>query len=1639
MNQTGGSSTRETIAAPDPGEAGAQLVLVLDQYMADLKAGQAPTKEALLAAHPDLASQLAQCLPGIEFIHQAATPTPRRLGDFELVGEVGRGGMGVVYEARQVSLNRRVALKVLRFGVVADTEAMERFQREAETVAQLHHTNIVPIFAMGSEHGVAYYAMQFIEGQSLAAVQEEARQQLRPHKPIQVAQWGLQAAEALGHAHDRGVIHRDIKPSNLLLDPDGRIWLTDFGLAKRIDDVALSMTGAVVGTPRYMSPEQASAAKHPVDQRTDIYSLGATLYELATGKPLFDGLTSHDVISQILTTEPRSPRLVRADLPRDLDTILVKCLSKDPRQRYATAKDLADDLRAFTESRPIKARRVRLAERMVRWGKKNRRNVMLAGAAAAAASIFIAVSVVGSSLYHKGRLGSLLLNTSGPSLVAEVLDPHHDHRVMPSFTIPMAEGLPLPEGPYRLRLSAKGLATETYDINVDRGNSVTGNLELQHQLICPVIDLGSSDTTKVVTLNDVSYIFRSKEHSVVLLDGTTAKPVWEWEAKSENGVTLYDRAMLRYESEQEPPEFVQPAPDVNGDGFGDLVLACRSEAALWALSGKTGAELWWFRAGPGQTIGVPAVADVDGDGVNDFVATFTRGKTGSIWIEAVSGKTGKSIWRYAAEDAWWQGAPGSRWAPSVLKLDGKSIVLCVVGTRVVALDLKTGAPAWPAYDVGIQPVVPPRIADLDGDGQPDLLIVGLEQPVRLSALAISLTTRMQLWKQTLREKQPADLANLWELPDSYKVLYDWPWVAQLSDGGRPDVIVPIVPTAPNTWADSRWSGVEALDGATGKPRWKHDIRIRSQTLCVDRLTVGPDVNGDGLRDLFTGAVAFSNHRQSVFVDALSGKDGQPLWWWKSDERDSFTVSGQSSSGSSNSLSSRNVHSNYPCVGPMRLWRQSAGGSPLLVVPTNLSGNGATFVISTTKGQLVQEFPDQEDLRGIADIDHDGVEDLVFRGPAYGNGLYAIKGVTPSQWRRLGDFQPAQDFDGDGLTDLLGSDAHHILLAINGRDGSILWQSRQGGQFSERICLPAPLGDLDGDGTADILLIGGQNSQTYYASQSGVTRFPRGVQAVSGKTGQLLWNLEDHPVACAKDGQFIGWSPQSPLCVDLDGHGKKAIAMAYELRYGSGSHQLWLEVASAADGKSLWRQPISGLDGIDVPTLPFEGGIHIGSGDIDGDGIQDFVLGVPRPPDKSKPGSDAPMWGCQLIALSGRDGKVLWRHDLPLALESYHLKDAMLAPVIADLNGDGKKQVIVFFGSEEIREGTRISVVSCVQSFDTTGDLLWESKRVDANFGFYSMSKRLFVTGADDHGQRSLCPIFASPGVVLDGRGKERPGFAGVIAASEDVDGDGNEELLFLAQGKLIVTHRDEKDGVLWEMPGVTGVQRVMHGKAGQSSTIVATTEKGAIGLDGATGKLLWRSAGSLDLVLADSAMPALPRLITRAQSSSNVTVCRSALPASGDPLPGALTPPPLRSQTPDPRIVRSLPWAVAISRLISSWETDPGPDHPPTPPYDPAFMMMLTLLIASLSLSIRWIYRRSWKKLAYFSLAVAVVTVAVAAIWLGEDSRGMNAIEHYAWSGWYWAVPFGLAAMGVVVLARLFFSTVRLAWRRRPFQTASAL
>ena len=274
--------------------------------------------------------------------------TVRYFGDYEIQKELGRGGMGVVYKARQVSLNRPVALKMIKAGALADEAELRRFRNEAEAVALLDHAGIVPVYEVGEHEGQNYFSMKLVEGGNLADQLPECQA-----NPRAAATLLAETAEAVHHAHMRGILHRDLKPANILIDAQGHPHVTDFGLAKLIEsDFELTVSGAIMGTPSYMSPEQASGRRASITTATDVHGLGAILYALLTGKAPFTGDSVIDTLQAVKERPPVSPRSQNAGVPGDLETICLKCLEKDPRRRYTSAQALADDVRCLARFAP---------------------------------------------------------------------------------------------------------------------------------------------------------------------------------------------------------------------------------------------------------------------------------------------------------------------------------------------------------------------------------------------------------------------------------------------------------------------------------------------------------------------------------------------------------------------------------------------------------------------------------------------------------------------------------------------------------------------------------------------------------------------------------------------------------------------------------------------------------------------------------------------------------------------------------------------------------------------------------------------------------------------------------------------------------------------------------------------------------------------------------------------------------------------------------------------------------------------------------------------------------------------------------------------------------------------------------------
>jgi serine/threonine protein kinase len=398
-----------------------------EEFACRCRRGEHPALQEYEQRFPMLADQLRQLLPSVALLEEfkrdrgrtssnldlLVGEKPDQLGDFRLIREIGQGGMGVVYEAVQESLGRRVALKVLPRQSLADPKRLERFRREAQAAARLHHTNVVPVFGLFEAQGWHFYVMQYIAGRGLDQVlaerrRSDSRQDTKPTGPITVGDiafqlalppsppplvvppakmapaidslpssdefrcittWIAQAAAALEYAHAQGVIHRDIKPANLLLDDRGSIWVTDFGLARLAEQDGLTNPGDVLGTLRYMAPESFQGES---GARGDIYSLGLTFYELLTLRTPFTESHPGRLLREIGEGQLPRPRQIRREIPRDLETIALKAIARDPAQRYASAGEFAADLQRFLADQPIHARRTSKAERLWRWSRRNR-------------------------------------------------------------------------------------------------------------------------------------------------------------------------------------------------------------------------------------------------------------------------------------------------------------------------------------------------------------------------------------------------------------------------------------------------------------------------------------------------------------------------------------------------------------------------------------------------------------------------------------------------------------------------------------------------------------------------------------------------------------------------------------------------------------------------------------------------------------------------------------------------------------------------------------------------------------------------------------------------------------------------------------------------------------------------------------------------------------------------------------------------------------------------------------------------------------------------------------------------------------------------------------------------------------------
>jgi tRNA A-37 threonylcarbamoyl transferase component Bud32 len=903
---------------------------------------------------------------------------------YEILSELGRGGMGVVYKARHLKLDRVVALKMILAGAHAGAQELARFRTEAEAVARLHHPNIVQIYEIGEEGGKPFLSLEYVEGGSL-----ERKLNGTPLPPRAAAELVEKLARAVAAAHERGVIHRDLKPGNVLLAADGTPKVTDFGLAKKLDDLAgATQSGAILGTPSYMAPEQAGGRSKEIGPAADVYALGAILYECLTGRPPFKAATALETILEVLEREPVAPRLLSPVVPRDLETICLKCLEKLSARRYADAAALADDLGHWLRDEPIAARRPAWGERAGRWVRKQRRSAVLATVAAGLATLLVLGVIFGWRSYTEARLLSAEFTTDGPALTGELFPEGEDVVPVKRFSVPTTEPIRLRSGKYHLRLSKPGLLSETWGLSFRSGFFGSYDVGLVERQVWPPWALSSGahlEGLEAVVLGGNADLFpvEASGQSALLrrINGATGKEIWQKTFSLDNAPPGCVKEEWPHLLQGWPPgpniantkkqtKALGRGIDLNGDGNLHVVWASRTTASLLALSAKDGSTLWWHQARPPKqdaapvnkvrrsdrlgfslALGPPLVLPAVPGKAPDLIATFEMdlrhpGEGGLElvnWVERIDGRTGRTVWQ--------RRITGLRSPATLAHVKGRTVVVAA-GEYLVGLDATSGRDAWPPEKLSISfAQIIPHVANPDGTKTAHVLLMGKKAEVEVWSLTGKPT---RLWKDS-------------PTPSGYHDTEDKQAISvPLPDGGW-DVIA-----ARRTQVGFSFTATRA----NGELRWeKHWGGMLPQHIGFPVLASGPDIDGDGFPDLFYALLVngiqvpilrLDRHTNPfklvLFVYARSGRDGRILWvrqfampWPRFVRPEGFQW-----------------------IAPLNWWQPGPDGHPLLVVPLRSSGDtvGQTFVLIAKDGRLAHILPEVGDAQ-IADLNGDGLLDLYY--------------------------------------------------------------------------------------------------------------------------------------------------------------------------------------------------------------------------------------------------------------------------------------------------------------------------------------------------------------------------------------------------------------------------------------------------------------------------------------------------------------------------------------------------------------------------------------------------------------------------------------------------------------------------------------
>ena len=1569
----------------------------------------------------------------------------RRFGDYELLKEIARGGMGVVYKARQTSLNRIVALKMILAGQLAGDEDVRRFRTEAEAAANLQHPHVVAIHEVGQCEGQHYFSMDYVDGKSLIDMVRDS-----PLPAQQAAIYVRTIAEAIYYAHQQGTLHRDLKPHNVLIDKNNQPRITDFGLAKRIEgDSELTATGAILGTPSYMPPEQVAARHGEIGPASDVYSIGAILYELVTGRPPFHAETPFDTLVQVLDTEPAPPRLQNPRVPRDLETICLKCLEKSPFDRYASAADLAKELTRFLNDEPIHARPIGLAERAWRRSRKHQRTIKFASLAVLAALALVTIVATARQFWWWSQLGYVQIATGSEIINVDVLD--ETDSIVKSFVAPTADDQALPSGSYRLRWSAPGKLRETLSVSIRRRQKHQIRIDFAKRQMWPPIPMSEQDHFELIDFGDKSDVLLLDRRfgKIVLrrLDGLTADLQWEFPLDKRNAPATADDRRRSTWSEVASQlkvaldnsgsiDFLEPARDLNGDNVPDLVLSGDGASWLLAVSGKDGAALWCFAADDdGQIVSVAAATNQDRQSGQTHLICVIRTRD-KAWVEALRGADGETVWRHRLDETLLS-APAASPSPAVERRDAHrgqpspapdlsaislhsllaargnaNLLIIGAGPYVIALDSASGTLAWPRIDLKSNDIEKIELADFEADGYDELLL----WPKEGLLTCVSLKDRSVLWRGSVLTNLSQD-----KLVGPNGTLNRRSLAVDLDQDGIRDIV--------HVQQQSLTSNITKIDGESGKAGWVHKLPVGSGSL--ERLLLGPDVDGDGTVDLVAVSLRPVRRITSgrfLFVDILSGRSGRRIGAWHMpgfghrDDFDEWTC---------------------PLAG---WWQTDENDWPKLLVSVQRRGprdavtDRMVFLVSlsTMRGEKIVEDAELH----LSDLNGDGLLDLCYkRQTTEGARLYAIAGTAREVWRRLEEMHALRnDLDGDGFDDLIETHSSLDQLAarsasanvqgeaisvFSGRDGRGITEFRPRwprqplhyGTY-EFMSRSPPVGDLDGDGISDLLL---------YARQVRVVRggaqfefLP--VQAFRARSSRPLWYAPSINESI-RDGFFL-----TPAIARLDPDNAPTVLFPYHFWNADREPMLCLAAIAGNSGRLLWnRQLGKRLEvGRRYGTRDFAVRISTEPADFDHDGCKDVALVSTF----STEGEDRL---CGVQVLSGRDGEPLWpTHQLEMKPDRTEVSQVIPSPVVSDLDGDGEMEVVFVDRSNKKTESLRFKL-KVLGGPD--GSLQWSWPWTDKDPARKRHSARIVKLAGDDSpyvairtreedSQEDSIVILSSTGKVS----QRLP--AGNSYFARDINGDMRDEFVFARESSVHAVDGAGHELWRWTLPNpLESINGIGPRRDGSSDTVavlaISRRSTEVFGLDAGTGEAVWRGNGygidtrlrtrqSFYLHQAKDNASARPRIITERRG----VVSRVSLPTDADGIyvsstPVVVVPPDFT----DPRFVWRLPWVPSDDELQMLWRLIGW-----------LSAMGLTLVIFPGWFLVRLGRRRRWSLLEWLFLPVIVAIVLVSAPWLegfGQYFVDENVVDPF-FSRW----SLLLAVPGATLLVFPLLLLLRTAQRR---------